>query len=327
VTLIGYGAAVQQVWMPDVNGRRADVALGFADLSGYTRGAGHYFGAVVGRYANRIAGGAFELDGTTYELSRNDGTSSLHGGPRGFDRQVWSVVSATADARAARVVFRRTSPDLEMGYPGTMEVEAAYTLRSRSLRLDLRATSDRRTVVNLTGHSLWNLAGEGSGPIDDHLLTLGARRYTPVDGTLLPTGEIAPVQGTPLDFTSAMRLGARIEADHEQLRVAGGYDHNFVLDRPAGRSLVRAARLEEPVAGRRLEIWTTEPGLQLYTGNQLDGSLVGTGGRAYEPRTGVALETQHYPDSVHHESFPTTVVRPGEVLESTTIYGFSWARR
>jgi aldose 1-epimerase len=321
--VISYGAAVQQVWTPDRHGRRANVALGFSALSGYTGNPSHYFGAVIGRYANRISGGRFELDETTYELVRNDGASSLHGGPRGFDKQVWRTVAAAADRKAARVVFHHASRDLEMGYPGTMQVEAAYTLSVDSLRLDLRATSDRATVVNLTGHSLWNLAGEGTGPIDDHLLTIDATRYTSLDHALIPTGEIASVRGTPLDFTVATRLGARIDRDHEQLRRANGYDHNFVLERPPGQSLVRAARLEDPASGRRLELSTTEPGLQLYTGNQLDGSLIGTGGRLYGPRAGVALETQHFPDSVHHESFPTTVLRPGGVAASTTICRFS----
>jgi aldose 1-epimerase len=324
--VIGYGAAVQQVWAPDGDGRRADVALGFSTLSGYVADPGHYFGAVIGRYANRVACGRFELDGEIYELVRNDGASSLHGGPRGFDKHVWSVAAASADREAARVVFHRSSPHLEMGFPGTMQVEAAYTLSADSLRLELRATCDRPTVVNLTGHGLWNLGGEGSGPIDDHLLTLGATRYTPVDRALVPTGEIASVHGTPLDFTTATPLGARIESADEQLRRADGYDHNFVLERPPGRTLVLAARLEDPASGRRLEISTTEPGLHLYTGNQLDGSLVGKGGRPYARRGGVALETQHFPDSVHHEHFPTTVLRPGTALTSTTIYRFSASR-
>jgi aldose 1-epimerase len=321
--VIGYGAAVQQAWVPDRSGRRADVALGFSTLPGYLGSPNHYFGAVIGRYANRVAGGRFELDGEIYELVRNDGASSLHGGPRGFDKHVWSVAAAAADREAARVVFHRSSPHLEMGYPGTMEVEAAYTLSGDSLRLDLRATCDRPTVVNLTTHSLWNLGGEGTGPIDDHLLTLGATHYTPVDPALVPTGEIASVRGTPLDFTTATRLGTRIDGDDEQLRRADGYDHNFVFERFPGRSPVLAARLEDPASGRRLEISTTEPGVQLYTGNQLDGSLVGKGGRPYAPRGGVALETQHFPDSVHNEQFPTTVLRPGAAFTSTTIYRFS----
>ncbi len=324
--MISYGAAVQQVWMPDRDGLHANVALGFSALSGYIGNPSHYFGAVIGRYANRVAGGRFELDEESYELVCNDGASSLHGGPRGFDKQVWKTVAATAGSEAARVVFRHLSRDLEMGYPGTMQVEAAYTLSSDSLRLDLHATSDKLTVVNLTGHSLWNLAGEGTGPIDDHVLTLDATRYTPVDRALIPNGEIASVLDTPLDFTIATPLGARIDGDHEQIRRANGYDHNFVLERPPRQSLVLAARLEDPASGRRLEISTTEPGLQLYSGNQLDGSLVGTGGRPYAPRGGVALETQHFPDSVHHERFPTTVLRPGTAFTSTTIYRFSTSR-
>lgn len=208
----------------------------------------------------------------------------------------------------------------------TPDGEAVESLSAESLRLDLRATCDKATVVNLTGHSLWNLAGEGTGPIDDHVLTLDATGYTPVDRGLIPGGEIASVRGTPLDFTTATRLGARIDGDHEQIRRANGYDHNFVLERPARQSLVRAARLEDPASGRRLEISTTEPGLQLSTGNQLDSSLVGSGGRPYTPRGGVALETQHYPDSVHHERFPTTVLRPGTAFTATTIYRFSTSR-
>jgi aldose 1-epimerase len=303
--------------MPDGNGQRANVALGFSTLAGYTDNPSHYFGAVIGRYANRIAGASFVLDGVTYVLVRNDSASSLHGGPRGFDKQVWSVAAASADREAARVVFRHSSPDLDMGYPGTMAVEASYTLSDDTLGLELHATCDRATIVNLTGHTLWNLAGEGTGPIDDHLLTLAATRYTPVDRALVPTGEIASVRGTPLDFTTATPLGAR---------TGGNYDHNFVLERPAERALVPAARLEHPASGRRLEISTTEPGLQLYTGSQLDGSLVGTCGRPYGPRGGVALEAQHFPDSVHHERFPTTVLRPGAAFTSTTIHRFSTSR-
>ena len=223
-------------------------------------------------------------------------------------------------ASARRVVFRHVSADGEMGYPGTLEVEAAYTLNAGSLRIDLTATTDKPTIVNLTAHPLWNLAGEGEGTTDDHLVTLRARRYTPIDEALLPTGEIAPVSETPFDFTSATALGARIDDDFDQLRLARGYDHNFVIDREDGRSLSPVASVEERRCGRRLEIQTTEPGLQLYSGNFLDGSLVGTSGRSYPQRAGLALETQHFPDSPHHDSFPTTVLRPGRTFRSTTIY-------
>ena len=222
LSAISYGAAVQELWAPDRDGRRANIVLGFADIDGYTREPSHYFGAIIGRVANRIGGGRFTLDGLAYELARNDGGNSLHGGPRGFDKQVWTIVGASVASHLGRVVFRHTSPDGEMGYPGTLEVEAAYTLSAGSLRIDLTATTDKPTIVNLTAHPLWNLAGEGEGTTDDHLLTLRARRYTPIDEALLPTGEVAPVSGTPFDFTSATTLGARIDDDFDQLRIARG---------------------------------------------------------------------------------------------------------
>ena len=322
LSAISYGAAVQELWAPDRDGRLANIVLGFADLDGYTSRPNHYFGAIIGRFANRIGGGRFSLDGVAYELARNEGGNSLHGGPRGFDKRVWRIVAASG-GDTGRLVFRHTSPDGEMGFPGVLEVEAAYTLSASSLRLDLSAATDKPTIVNLTAHPLWNLAGEGAGTTDDHLVTLRARRYTPIDGALLPTGEIAPVFGTPFDFTSATALGARIEEDFDQLRLARGYDHNFVIDREDGRSLRTVASVEEPRGGRRLEIQTTEPGLQLYSGNFLDGSLVGTSGRSYPQRAGLALEPQHFPDSPHHDSFPSTVLRPGRTFRSTTIYRFT----
>jgi aldose 1-epimerase len=327
VTLIGYGAAIQQVWVPDRVGRLANVVLGFPSLLGYTSNANHYFGAVIGRYANRIAAARFDLDGITYELPRNDGEHSLHGGPNGFDKQVWEPVAASATLDGARVVFRFTSADLEMGYPGRLQVEAAYTLDHDSLRLDLSAATDRPTIVNLTGHALWNLGGEGAGAIDDHHLTLNAKRYTPVDEALIPTGEVATVEGTPLDFLRPAPIGARIDAEFHQLLRGRGYDHNFVLEGGNGESLVHAARVEDPLSGRVLDVWTTEPGLQLYTGNLLDGSLVGSGGRPYGLRAGLALEPQHFPDSVHHENFPSTVLRPTGAFRSTTIYRFATSDR
>jgi aldose 1-epimerase len=308
---MAYGAAIQQLWAADREGRRANVVLGFATVDAYRRSNGHYFGATIGRYANRIAGGRFELDGAAYELE-----GSLHGGPAGFDRHEWEVVGAGAD----RAVFRYTSPDGEMGYPGMLDVEVAYTLAGGSLRIDYRAETDRPTVVNLTNHALWNLAGEGEGTVEGHLLTVNADWYTPVDAELLPTGEIAPVSGTAFEFRSATAVGARIDGDDEQLRRAGGYDHNYVLDRRGATGLVRAARVEEPGSGRVLEVETTEPGLQVYSGNFLVGDLVGTGGRPYLRRGGIALETQHFPDSPNHSAFPETVLRPGTVFTSSTVY-------
>ncbi len=310
VSVATYGAAVQQLWAPDREGRRANVVLGFPALDGYLAGDGHYFGATVGRYANRIAGGRFSLDGVVHELLRNDGGNALHGGPRGFDKHVWQVLAADG----SRLALRHVSPDGDMGYPGTLVVDVVYTLADGALRLDYRAEADARTVVNLTNHTCWHLAGEGSGTIDDHVVTLAARRYTPVDATLIPTGEIASVAGTPLDFTRPTAIGARID---DAFR---GYDHNFVIDGDDASSPAFAARVDEPTSGRRLEVYTSEPGLQLYSGNFLDGSLVGTSGKAYGRRHGLALETQHFPDSPNHPGFPSTVLRPGEVLESATVY-------
>ncbi len=309
-----FGAAIRELWAPGRGGERANVVLGFATAREYARSSGLYLGATIGRYANRIAGGAFELDGVVHELE-----GPLHGGPAGFDRRLWTVAETGAD----RAVFRYTSPDGEMGYPGTLDVQVAYSLAGGALRIDYRAETDRPTVLNLTNHPLWNLAGEGEGSIEEHLLTIGAGWYTPVDEELLPTGEILPVGGTPLDFRSATAVGARLDAGHGQLRHAGGYDHNLVLDRRGATGLVRAARLEEPRSGRVLEIQTTEPGLQVYSGNFLCGDLVGTGGRPYLHRGGIALETQHFPDSPNNPDFPTTVLRPGDVFTSTTVYRLS----
>jgi aldose 1-epimerase len=322
-SLINYGAAIQQLWAPDRAGQLANVVLGFPTLDGYLDNAGHYFGAVVGRYANRIARAQFTLDGVVHELPRNEGENSLHGGPHGFDKQVWEVAATSADERGARVVFRYTSASGEMGYPGTLAVEVTYTLtEDGSLRIDYRATTDEPTVINLTNHALWNLAGEGTRTVEDHLLTLAAGRYTPVDEALIPTGELAPVANTPLDFRAPTPLGARIHEDFDQLTIGGGYDTNYVLDRSNGGSLFLAALVEEPESGRALEVHTTEPGLQIYSGNWLDGSLTGPSGRPYGRYEGLALETQHFPDSPNHEHFPSTVLRPNEVFTSTTAYHF-----
>jgi aldose 1-epimerase len=323
LSLLGYGAAIGRLVTPDRNGRRANIALGFPSLAGYVEHTGHHFGATVGRYANRIAGGRFTLGGELIQLPRNDGENSLHGGPSGFDRQVWDLVATAARPEEARVHFRHVSADGEMGYPGEVEAVVTYTLtESSSLRIDYRATTDKLTILNLTNHTLWNLAGEGAGTIEDHVLALNARSYTPIDDALVPTGEIAPVAETPLDFIVPTPIGMRVRDDFEQLTHAGGYDHNFVLERADATSLELAARLEEPCSGRVLEVHTTEPGLQLYSGNFLDGSLTGPGGRPYEFRGGLALETQHFPDSPNHETFPSTVLRPADAFASTTVYRF-----
>jgi aldose 1-epimerase len=321
VSVMTYGATVQQLLAPDREGRSMNVALGFPTLDGYVANDGHYFGAVVGRYANRIANGRFSLDGVVYELPQNDGVNSLHGGPRGFDKHVWRPVAVSpACSDGARLALCHTSPNGEMGYPGTLSVEVVYTLTRGSLRIDYRATTDAPTIVNLTNHTCWNLAGEGAGPVDEHLLMLNACSYTPVDPGLVPTGQIAPVEGTPLDFRVPAPIGSRLRDGFPQLELARGYDHNFVLERTGAGALAPAARVEEPRSGRTLEVRTTQPGVQLYTGNFLDGSLYGTGGRAYRQGDCFALETQHYPDSPNQPGFPSTALRPGEVFASTTVF-------
>jgi aldose 1-epimerase len=320
VRAITYGAILVSLETPDRDGRLDDVVLGFEGLDGYLQGT-PYFGAVVGRYGNRIAGGRFTLDGREYRLATNNGPNHLHGGVRGFDKVLWSAESSGTDSTAA-VTFTYTSPSGEEGYPGTVVAHVTYTLdNDNELRVDYRATSDAATPINLTQHSYFNLAGAGSGDILGHELMIAADRYTPVDSTLIPTGQIAPVEGTPLNFRMPAAIGARIDARHEQLRHGGGYDHNFVLNR-AAPGLVLAARVYEPTTGRTLEISTTEPGIQFYSGNFLDGTITGKDGRVYGHRSGFCLETQHYPDSPNQPRFPTTILRPGEEYGSTTVFAF-----
>ena len=323
--VITYGGIVQSLRVPDRDGNLANVVLGFATLEEYVAYNGEpFFGAITGRYANRICGGEFSIDGVTYHVPVNNGPNSLHGGLQGFDKQLWEGEPIDEEG-AAGVRLTRTSPDGEEGYPGSLEVEVSYRLtEANDFQIDYRATTDRATVINLTNHSYFNLAGEGSGTIYDHELTLNASHYTPVDETLIPTGEIAAVEGTPFDFRAGQPIGTRIREGHEQLRFGQGYDHNFVLARPDpdDGSLVLCARVHEPVSGRTLAIHTTEPGIQLYTGNFLTGALVGTSGRAYRQADGLALETQHYPDSPNHPHFPSTKLRPGEEYRSTTVWKF-----
>jgi aldose 1-epimerase len=321
VGILSYGGIVQSVEVPDRDGRLANVTLGFDNLTAYVEHDA-YFGCIAGRYAGRIAGGRFALDGVGYELPVNDPPNSLHGGLVGFDRHVWaSKPLESHDGVGVQLVH--TSPDGDQGYPGALRVEASYTLTNDDeIVLGFRATTDRKTVVNLTNHTYWNLAGEGSGSILGHVLLLNASRYTPDGPTRVPTGALAPVAGTPMDFTTPTAIGARIDDPFEQLAIAGGYDQNFVLD-GVRKQPVAAAQLTEPTSGRVLEISTDQPGIQLYSGNLLDGTLVGTGGHAYGSRDGLALETQHFPDSPNHPGFPSTVVEPGRAFESTTIYRFS----
>jgi aldose 1-epimerase len=307
VSIITYGAAVQSVLAPDRAGRRTNVALGFAALRDYAARTGHYFGATVGRYANRIAAGRFVLDGVAHELSRNDGGNCLHGGAGGFDSRVWDVLEASNGV----LTLAYASPDGEMGFPGDLATRVQYRLDGADLRIDYRATTSAPTVVNLTNHTCWNLAGEGSGSVADHILQLDASSFTPVDRQLIPTGEVAAVAGTPFDFRAPIAVGAR----------GRGYDVNFALDRRNG-SLAHAARVTDASSGRTLDVLTTEPGIQLYTGDHLDGALRGTSGRAYRKGDCIALETQHFPDSPNHPGFPSTELRPHETFESTTVYRF-----
>lgn len=320
--VIDYGGIILSLMAPDADGRFEDVTLGYDSLSDYLDES-PYFGAVIGRYGNRIAGGRFDLDGETYELARNNGPNHLHGGLKGFDKVVWDA-EPFERKNGVGLIFRRTSPDMEEGYPGNLSATITYTLTDdNELIFDYEATTDEATPVNLTQHAYFNLAGDGEGDILDHVLTLNADHFTPVDSTLIPTGEIRPVAGTPFDFTEPTPIGARIEQDDEQLRHGLGYDHNFVLNRSDEDSLVLAARLYEPTSRRVMEVFTTEPGVQFYSGNFLDGSLTGKGGVVYEHRYGLALETQHFPDSPNQPSFPSTILLPGETYRSRTVYRFA----
>jgi aldose 1-epimerase len=322
---ISYGGTVVSLRVPDREGSLDDVVLGHDSLHGYLHHS-PYFGAIIGRYANRIAQGHFVLDDAVYHLARNDGGQHLHGGMRGFDKVVWAA-TAGVSATDASVAFEHVSLHGDEGYPGTLEARVTYTLTDRGeLAVDYLASTDRPTVVNLTQHSYFNLAGARSESILDHELTVHADDFVPVSVALIPTGELAPVQGTPFDFRSPTPIGERIDEPHEQIRRARGYDHTYVL-RGAGResSLVHAARVTEPLSGRTLDVHTTEPGVQLYSGNFLDGSIRGREGRVYGRRGGFCLETQHFPDSPNQPAFPSAVLRPGEQYHSRTVYAFGVA--
>jgi aldose 1-epimerase len=313
-----YGAILTELDVPDKSGKTADVVLGFADLKGYL--GGHpYFGSNVGRVANRIAKGKFTLDGKEYHLAINNKPNALHGGLKGFDKVVWKAEPLKSPDEAA-VKFIYVSKDGEEGYPGNLTVTVTYTLTNdNQLKIDYTATTDKPTPVNLTNHSYFNLAGAQAGDILGHELMLVADQYTPVDETLIPTGEIKPVKGTPLDFTTPALIGARIEKLKGD---PGGYDHNFVLN-GEGKKLALAARVREPKSGRMMETWTTEPGVQFYSGNFLDGKKTGKGGVVYKKHWGFCLEAQHFPDSVNHPNFPSMILKPDETYKQTTIYKFS----
>lgn len=319
--VLSYGGIVQSLEIPDRHGRYRNVVLGFAGLDDYVAKS-PYFGALIGRYGNRMAKGRFTLDGTTHQLSVNDGVNSLHGGAQGFDKRVWDVAGFTSGTDVG-LVLRYTSADGEMGYPGTLRTKVTYTLnRHGDWRVDYEATTDRATVVNLTSHVYWNLAGEGSGSIYDHELEIAAARYTPVDAGLIPTGELARVAGTPFDFRRAKTVGEDIRVGHRQLLYGQGIDHNWVLDKGISARPEHIATLRDPSSGRTLRISTTEPGLQFYSGNFLDGTLLGTGGRIYRQGDALCLETQHFPDSPNHPSFPSTVLRPGRTYRTSTVHTF-----
>ena len=327
VTAMTYGGIITSWRVPDRRGEFADIVLGYDDPAAYLKNNSPYFGAIVGRYGNRIAGAKFVLDGHTHTLAANNGPNHLHGGTRGFDKVLWHG-QVVRGAKGAAVAFSRTSADGEEGYPGNLKVRVTYTLNdANELTVAYEATTDKATPVNLTQHTYFNLAGQGNGDILAHELRINADRYTPVDSGLIPTGELATVDKTPFDFRKPTAIGTRIRSEHPQMTIGRGYDHNWVLNRPdcsgkGRRSLVLAAQAKDPGSGRVLEIRTTEPGIQFYAGNFLDGTLVGTSRRMYRQGDGFALETQHFPDSPNHENFPSAVLRPGEEYDTTTIFRF-----
>lgn len=323
-TISNYGGTVTALSMPDRKGRLDDVVLGFKTLAEYEKQS-PYFGCLIGRFGNRIANGTFSLEGQTYHVPVNNGQNSLHGGVKGFDKVVWKAIPSVSK-QGPSLKLTHVSKDGEEGYPGTLKVTATYTLTNKNeLKLVYRATTDKDTVVNLTHHSYFNLQGHGKGDILNHVLTLDSSRYTPVDKTLIPTGKIASVKGTAFDFRNPTPIGLRIDSKDEQLKFAGGYDHNFVADKLVSGTLSRIAKVEELKSGRVMEVFTTEPAFQFYSGNFLDGTLRGKGGKVYARRGGFCLEPQHYPDSPNHKNFPSTVLKPGQTYKNTIVYRFSTA--
>jgi aldose 1-epimerase len=324
-TVITYGGILQSLKVPDKNGKLDDVVLGFDDVQGYQSGTA-YFGATIGRFGNRLANGAFELDGKRYQMPLNDGSNSLHGGAQGFDKRVWKA-EPNKGKDSVGVTLTYLSADGEMGFPGNLKTEVTYSLtENNELRIEYKASTDKSTVLNLTNHSYFNLAGAGNGDVLKQLATLHAGRYTPVTGKLIPTGELAPVAGTPMDFTQPTAIGQHIKADHPQLKFAepkqGGFDFNWVLDTKGDLGKL-AADVSDPQSGRRLQLYTTEPGVQFYTSNFLDGTVKGKAGKIYPHWGAFTLETQHYPDSPNQPSFPSTRLDPGKSYSQTTVFKFS----
>lgn len=320
VSIMTYGAAIVNWTAPDKNGKYEDITLGCDSLSGYLKGV-PYFGSVVGRYGNRIAKGKFSIDGKTYTLATNNGANHLHGGVKGYDKVNWNATPIQQEEPALKLTY--TSKDGEEGYPGNLAIEVVYTLqKDNSLRIAYSATTDKTTVVNLTNHAYFNLAGDGKS-ILDHEVTLNADKFLPVDKGLIPTGELKPVTGTPFDFTKSFKIGARInDTLNAQIKLGGGYDHAWILNK-GNDALTLAATVVEPTSGRVMEVFTTEPAIQFYTGNFLDGTINGKKGVKYAKRSGLCLETEHYPDSPNQSKFPTTLLKPNEKYQTTTIYKFS----
>lgn len=319
--IMTYGATLVSLTVPDRNGVMSDVVLGFDSLSSYMNQS-PYFGSTIGRYGNRIGKGTFELNGTKYTLAVNNGANHLHGGIKGFDKVVWTA-DQKESAQGKSLALKYVSNDGEEGYPGTLTVKVVYSLTDENeLRIDYEATTDKPTIVNLTHHSYFNLAGAGNGDILSHELFIDADRFTPIDGGLIPIGELRSVRGTPMDFTKAEVIGARIKDTYEQIKNGGGYDHNWVLNKAQG-AFGLAARASEKTSGRVMEVLTSEPGLQFYSGNFLDGTLTGKGGKKYDYRSGFCLETQHFPDSPNKPQFPSTTLNPATVYKTSTIYRFS----
>lgn len=324
-TVITYGATLQALKVADKNGKFEDVVLGFDDVQGYQSGTA-YFGATIGRFGNRLAKGAFELDGKRFQAPLNDGSNSLHGGPLGFDKKVWKAEPAKGKDSVG-VTLTYLSADGEMGFPGNLKTEVTYSLNDKNeLRIEYKASTDKPTVLNLTNHSYFNLAGAGNGDVLQQVATLHASHYTPVNGTLIPTGEMAPVAGTPMDFTQPTAIGKNIKADHPQLKFAepkhGGFDFNWVLDAKGDQGKL-AADVSDPQSGRRLQLYTTEPGVQFYTSNFLDGSVKGKAGKTYAHWSAFTLETQHYPDAPNQPNFPSTRLDPGKTYTQSTVLKFS----